>query len=122
MEVSSGHQMRVFIICLLAGIICGIFFDVQRSIRKAVTAGSVRTLFEDLLFTVVCTGVIALAGFFFNKGQMRYYQILGVISGALFYSAFMSSLMMKFLKGLYCVTKKVFVIPTVKIAKFLICC
>ena len=121
MEVSSKHQMHVFVICILVGVICGIFFDVQRSIRKAAGAGNVRTLLEDSLFTIVCITVIAVTGFLFNRGQMRYYQILGVLSGALFYAAFMSNVTMKILKGLYSAIGKIIVRPIVRTVKFFIC-
>lgn len=118
MEISSKHQLFVFAIYILSGIGCGIFFDVQRSLRKMVRAGKVRTLFEDLLFGVVCTAGAIIAGFLFNRGQMRYYQVMGLISGALFYAAFLSRFTMKFLAFAYGFLRKFIIKPifvTVKI-------
>ena len=88
MEVSSTHQLFVFVLCVISGAGCGAFFDVQRSIRKLHFAGTFRIIAEDLLFVIICTAVAILLGYFFNRGQMRYYQIMGLISGALFYIAF----------------------------------
>ena len=119
MEVSSKHQLYVFVLCIMAGIVCGVFFDTQRSIRKLVAAGKIRTMLEDFLFAFVCLGIMTVSGYFFNKGQMRYYQILGVLSGALFYAAFMSRITMKLLKAIYVIVRKYIAAPCVKIFKIL---
>ena len=44
MTVSSSQQMTVFLLSILAGIGCGIFFDFQRSIRRVYGSGAVTAL------------------------------------------------------------------------------
>ncbi len=121
MEVSSKHQLFVFVIYILMGIGSGLFFDVQRSLRKMFFAGSIRTLFEDILFAVVCIFGAIVVGFLFNRGEMRYYQLMGLISGVLFYASFLSSFAMKILIAIYRFSRKFVIKPiviTVKIILF----
>ncbi len=98
MEVSSKHQLMVFLLCILSGIFCALFFDLQRSLRRIHSAGKIRTTAEDILFAVVVTFVLIGLGFYFNRGQMRYYQVAGALSGALFYVAFLSRISMKIIE------------------------
>ena len=117
MEVSSKHQMFVFVLCVVSGIGCGILFDIQRSLRKISIAGKIRTTAEDTLFAMACTATALILGFYFNRGQMRYYQVMGIISGALFYSAFLSRTVMKFLLFIYSIFGKIFLRPLVRVIK-----
>lgn len=120
MEVSSTHQIYVFALCVVSGMLCGAFFDLQRFIRKLCSAGSVRTALEDVLFAVMCIGVMIGLSFYFNNGEIRYYQIMGTLSGALFYAAALSRIFMKLLQLLYLVFKNVIIKPIVKICLILI--
>lgn len=117
MEVSSKHQLFVFVICIVSGIGCGVFFDVQRSLRKMTSAGKIRTLLEDILFGAVCIGGAIITGFLFNRGQMRYYQVMGLISGVLFYTAFLSRVTMKILTVIYGFSGKYVIKPIVLTVK-----
>ncbi len=120
MEVSSSHQMYVFLLCVLSGLGCGVFFDVQRSIRSVKRAGNVRTLFEDLLFALICVLTAVAFGYFFNSGQMRYYQVMGFLSGILFYAAFLSRLTMRLMDAVYSAAVKFFIIPAVKFVRMVL--
>lgn len=117
MEVSSSHQMYVFLLCVALGIGCGVFFDFQRSIRKIFFAGVLRTTIEDILFAFMCIGAVLALGFFFNNGQIRYYQILGSVSGALFYAAFLTKWVTRLLSLFYSAIEKIIVKPFIKICK-----
>lgn len=115
MEVSSSHQIYVFVLYVLLGIACGAFFDVQRFLRKLYTAGQTRTQLEDILFAVVCVGAALGLSYFFNNGELRYYQIMGSISGVLFYAAALSRIFMKILNVLFMLLKKIIIRPVIKI-------
>lgn len=119
MEVSSSHQMNVFLLCVLSGMLCGVFFDIQRFLRRLRFAGKMRVTLEDILFALVSIALTLGFGFRFNNGEIRYYQIMGSISGVLFYAAFLSRLVMKALGIIYKVLRNVIVVPTVKICLFL---
>ncbi len=119
MEVSSSHQLFVFVLCILSGVACGVFFDVQRSIRKVLEAGKIRTLFEDLLFALICTAAAIIVAFCFNRGEMRYYQVLGFVGGVLFYAAFLSSLTVKILIRIYKLLELLIINPALLILRII---
>lgn len=120
MEVSSSHQMYVFLLCVLLGLGCGVFFDFQRCVRKKFFAGILRTTLEDILFATLCIGAVIALGFFFNNGEIRYYQILGSVSGALFYAAFLSKLVSKIFLFFFGITEKIIVKPFLWLCKTVI--
>ncbi len=115
MEVSSSHQLDVFFLCVLTGILCGIFFDLQRSIRKISCRGRTLTTLQDLLFAFFYVGVALYVGFSFNHGEVRYYQVLGVVCGVLLYLLLFSTLVMKVMQYV----GKAFYISVIKPLKFL---
>ena len=115
MEVSSSHQMYVFALYLLMGMLCGAFFDVQRFLRRLHRAGRARTQLEDVLFAFVCVGAMLGLSYFFNNGEIRYYQIMGSVSGVLFYSAALSRAFMKILNVITVLIKNIIIKPVIKI-------
>ena len=120
MEISSKHQLFVFVLCVISGIGCGLFFDIQRSIRRVFSAGRIRTAAEDFFFVMVCIVTTIASGFYFNRGEIRYYQVMGLISGALFYGAFLSRITMRFLLWLYKFITKYFLHPLAMVFKAVI--
>ena len=117
MQVSSSHQMYVFLLCVLLGLCCGVFFDFQRCVRKKFFAGVLRTTLEDILFAIVCIGAVIALGFFFNNGQIRYYQVLGSVSGVLFYGAFLSKIVSKIILFLFSLIEKIILKPLIWLCK-----
>ena len=117
MEVSSLSQLYVFSISLCSGMLCGMFFDIQRSLRKKLHAGEWRTALEDVIFTLFCIGITLSVGYFFDEGAVRYYLILGSISGALFYAAFLSGVFMKSCGKILDLIVKLIIVPVKKIFK-----
>ncbi len=120
MEVSSSHQMYVFALYLLSGMLCGAFFDVQRFLRRLHRAGRTRTQLEDVIFATVCVGAMLGLSYFFNNGEIRYYQIMGSISGALFYAAALSRIFMKTLNVISNLIKHIIIRPVIKICSVLL--
>ncbi len=115
MEVSSSHQIYVFALYVLSGVLCGAFFDVQRFLRKLHRAGKARTQLEDVLFAFACVGAMLVLSYFFNNGEIRYYQIMGSVSGVLFYAAALSRIFMKILDVLSILIKNLIIKPVIKI-------
>jgi len=105
MTVSSVHQMNVFLICIAAGIICGAFFDFERSIRRIYGSKNSSVAMHDVVFTAVCIIIMIWAGTYFNNGELRYYQILGALCGALLYASLLSSAFM----WVFCTAHKIFI-------------
>lgn len=115
MEVSSSHQVNVFFIYVLSGIICGTFFDIQRLLRRMFAAGGTRTLVEDFIFAVFTVFMTIAPGFIYNNGEMRYYQIIGILCGGILYAAALSRMVMKILGFLFRLIEKIIIKPAVKI-------
>ncbi len=120
MEVSSSHQVNVFFIYVLSGLICGTFFDVQRLLRRMFAAGSTRTLVEDFVFAVFTVFMTIAPGFIYNNGEMRYYQIIGILCGGILYAAALSRVVTKILYFFCRVAEKIIVRPAIKICLLLI--
>ena len=114
MLVSSSHQIYVFLLFIILGIVCGALFDVQRFLRRKSFAGDVRTTVEDIIFTALFVGIMLGASFITNSGEIRYYEIMGAISGILFYAAFLSRIFLKILGFVFETIEKLFVKPLVK--------
>lgn len=121
MEVSSLSQLYVFMVSLGSGMLCGMFFDIQRSLRKKLHAGEWRTALEDVIFILFCIGITLSVGYFFDEGAIRYYLILGSISGALFYAAFLSGIFMKIYGKTLDLIVKLILVPAKKIFKSALC-
>ena len=119
MEVSSSHQIYVFSLSVLLGMGCGAFFDVQRFLRKISFATTLRTTLEDILFTLLCIMIMLGSGFLINDGEIRYYQVLGAVSGMLFYAAFLSHIFLKILSAVFAIIKNLILKPLFKAVRIL---
>ena len=115
MEVSSSQQVNIFLLCVLSGWMCGAFYDLQRFLRKKTNPGRVRVFIEDCIFCVFCISVVIGTGFVFNNGELRYYQLMGAVSGILFYAAVLSKLFMKIFDVFFVLIEKIIVKPIKKI-------
>lgn len=119
MEVSSSHQIYVFMLCVLSGMLCGVLFDLQRFVRRIHSAGRVRTAMEDIVFIILCSGIVLGFCFFFNDGEIRYYEIMGTVSGALFYVAALSRAFMWLLQFICRLFEKLIMKPLIRICRIL---
>lgn len=115
MEISSSHQMQVFGISVLAGALCGLFFDLQRVLRKKHFAGIVRANMEDFLFVAFCAFITLFVGFYFDEGAVRSYLVLGLLGGTLFYFAFLSATASRVIDFICNIISKILIAPAVKI-------
>ena len=120
MEVSSSHQITVFFIYVLSGFICGIFFDVQRVLRRIMAADSARTFIEDFVFATFTVFMTIAPGFIYNNGEMRYYQIIGILCGGIVYAVALSPVIKKILHFIFCLVNKIIVVPIIRIFRLLV--
>lgn len=117
MEVSSSHQITVFFLYVLSGFVCGTFFDVQRVLRRMLAADAARTFIEDFAFAVFTVFMTIAPGFVHNNGEMRYYQIIGLLCGGIVYAMVLSPVVRKILYFIFGLVCKMIVIPTMKICR-----
>ena len=119
MKVSSSHQGFVFLLFVLMGALCGMIFDTQRTLREKCSAGALRTTLEDGVFVILSIGIMLGASFVANNGEIRYFQGMGAVSGALFYAAFLSRIFRKFISAFFSVTTKILLKPIGRMLSFL---
>ena len=119
MTVSSCVQLQMFVICIIFGIVSGVLFDLQRSIRRIYGGGNLHTTLQDVLFLVVYISLSILLCYLYDDGRIRYYQVMGAVFGTLVYSLFFSQFVMKFFCALNKLFIKIFIIPIIKLAKLI---
>ena len=61
-----------------------------------------------------------IPGFIYNNGEMRYYQIIGILCGGILYATALSRVVTKILYFFFRLAEKIIVKPTVKICLLLI--
>lgn len=99
----------IFLLAAFAGgILTGLLFDTYRIIRGFNSPSKVLTGISDILFWIL-TGVLVFIFFLrTNYGDVRYYTILGIIFGLLFYLRFISKWFLAILRRiLYYIIKLV---------------
>ena len=90
MEVA--FEIRVFFLCGLCGVACGIVYDLFRIARRCLHAGVTATFILDILFWMVCAFLTFGMVFYANYGRMRWYEVVGILLGGTVYFASVSRL------------------------------
>lgn len=79
------NQLFSFFIYVIVGILLGFIFDIFRALRKSIKNSTVATNIEDILFVIISFVIIAMVVQIVNKGELRFYILLGIILGILIY-------------------------------------
>lgn len=79
------HELTVFAIMALCGVVFGVIFDIMRVIRAMAKAGRAVTDITDLLFVLISGTVIVYMLIKFNDGILRMYEFIGIFLGGLIY-------------------------------------
>ena len=88
-------QLYSFLIYLVSGIIIGLFFDIFRILRKSFHTPDFITYIEDILFWLF-TGVFLIFVLFkFSNGQIRIYNVVGLLVGVIIYIISISKFFIK---------------------------
>ena len=91
MIVSDTGQARVFLINIIFGILCVVLFDVFYVLTKKYGNTKLKTNLFDICCFAVIFCVLFFAGVKYNFGALRYYQILGIGAGVVFWGLVVSS-------------------------------
>ena len=78
-------EVRVFFMCGLCGIACGVLYDMFRIIRRAFELKTVATFFMDTVFWILCALLTAGVLFYANYGRLRWYEGVIAVIGAVSY-------------------------------------
>ena len=82
MDMEFVSELRVFFLCGVCGIVCGIVYDMIRIVRRIVSPGAVGILLLDVLFWILCAFITFGVLFFVNYGRIRWYEWIGIAMGA----------------------------------------
>lgn len=92
MENTVWLELYLMGVFILSGIIIGVFFDFFRILRRSFKTSDIITYIEDILFWIL-TGVFLLFVLFkINNGQIRFYNVIGLIIGVILYMIFVSKI------------------------------
>ncbi len=72
----TGAGAPVVFFCLLTGAALGALFVVLKALRLGLSAGRLLTALLDVLFGIVCGGVVFLSALAVDKGRLRLIQAL----------------------------------------------
>ena len=85
MSVSLNYEMNAFLFSLLAGVLCGVFFDFFRGIREIFVCKNIVIGFSDLLFWLICCFICFTTVYNKNSGELRLYQFAGILISSFLY-------------------------------------
>lgn len=88
-------QLYSFCIYLISGMIIGVFFDIFRILRKSFHTPDFITYIEDILFWLFTGFFLLFILFKFSNGEIRIYNIIGLLIGCIFYLLSISKFFIK---------------------------
>lgn len=83
-------QMWLLVLTILAGILIGLFFDVFRVAGKFLRPSRRVLFFGDLLFCLLAAVFVFLFLLVVNRGEVRGYIFIGLLTGWILYVLFFS--------------------------------
>jgi spore cortex biosynthesis protein YabQ len=83
--VPHARQLTIFICALGVGFLLGIIYDLCRCIRLSISESKGLVVFFDLLYFFIVSLVSFLYTLAMNKGEVRFYILLGEFIGLAFY-------------------------------------
>ena len=126
MENGILTQLYSMLVFIISGIFIGIFFDVFRILRKSFHTPDIITYIEDALFWIVTGLFLIFVIFNITNGEIRIYNIIGLILGGILYMILISKFFIKinvkivlFLKKVIISIVKVLILPIQFLAKIL---
>lgn len=84
-SVPHSEQLSIFLSSLGVGFILGVLYDVLRGIRLSFSKSKVLVVIFDLIYFILLAFITFIFILAVNKGEIRFYIILGEIIGLLFY-------------------------------------
>lgn len=75
------QQSEAFFVCVVSGIIIGLFIEFFIALKKVISINKVVMGILDIVFWLVLCVIVIWATFSYNSGQVRFYIFLGFFSG-----------------------------------------
>jgi spore cortex biosynthesis protein YabQ len=100
----------VFVSAMVSGLAAGFLYDLIRLKRKALKTKTAMAAFEDIAFWISTSILVFVTAYVSNQGEIRMYFILAVLTGVVFYYAFMSRWVIFILTFILKITFKPFIL------------
>ncbi|MBR4286603.1 MAG: spore cortex biosynthesis protein YabQ [Clostridia bacterium] len=84
-SVPQNEQLAIFIFSLGLGFLLGVLYDVIRALRLSITRSKIVLVICDIIYFIAFGLISFLFILALNKGEIRFYIIVGEAIGALFY-------------------------------------
>lgn len=81
---------------LLMGVFVTFVYDLLRIFRRVVSHGSFLVSLEDLAFWIYCASEVFLLTYHEGNGNLRWFAVIGALSGMLLYKKFISDWFVKY--------------------------
>lgn len=85
MSVSIEHEIYVFTLSFLSGIICSMIFDFFRTTRKRYKQNTAVIGLSDILFWMISCIICYSCIYITNNGELRMYEFAAIIIGSFIY-------------------------------------
>lgn len=108
MEISVSEQLYVFLTMVLTGAGAGMLFDLFRVIRASFHTRALSVNLFDLLYWLVMSISVFLILFMVNNGELRWYEVIGLVLGCVIYFLSLSALFQRVIKTLLRFFAKIF--------------
>lgn len=107
MNNGTEHQIWIFIIFLVVGIVSSIVFDVFRAFNlKDKRKKIILVIIADIIFWFFLSIFIFAVSLKFNDGKLRAYMFVGFCIGTFIYFNTLSAYVVRILSVMYCVVCK----------------
>lgn len=104
-------QGQIFIVFLIIGLCVGVIFDIFRAIRKVFDTSDFATYIEDIIFIAIVGVLIVNNLILVNNGEIRFFIILAIIFGTIFYFFTISRICVKIFEIFLNFFKKILFFP-----------
>ncbi|WP_418791343.1 spore cortex biosynthesis protein YabQ [Phosphitispora sp. TUW77] len=103
---SLESQLFSFMVTLLMGVTIGILFDFYNVTKGIIRPRKLGTYLGDILFWVITTIVVFFMLLIGNWGELRFYVVIGILTGILCYIKLFSRLVTRTLLFIINIIKK----------------
>ena len=105
-SVPQNEQLAIFALSLGMGFLLGVLYDIIRALRLSVTRSKIVLVICDILYFILFGLISFLFILALNKGEIRFYIIIGEIIGAFFYYVSLGLAVIKITDKLICLLRK----------------
>lgn len=81
MEIKYALQHYLFLTSILAGVVCGVVYDLFRILRAFAFKNKIIVFIEDVIYCLFVSVVFMVLFYNYSEGQIRFFAFAGVIGG-----------------------------------------